>query len=381
MDDLISDARVMIECESPSDDHEAVARSAEVVTSVVGSRLREAGLPGEPERIEIDGVTHMRWQLGEGPRRVLLLGHHDTVWPHGTLATHPFSVHDGVMRGPGCFDMLVGIAQAAHAVTALARQATKAGRTPQEALDGVTILITGDEELGSLTSRALVEDSARECDAVLVLEAAGPGGAVKTERKGASGYVIEAVGRAAHAGLEPEKGINAGIELAHALLAVAPLADAAAGTTVTPTKGTIGTTTNTVPARASVTVDVRARTAAEQRRVDAAIRTLSPTLSGAELQVTGGINRPPLDLDASAALCERAQRLAAEAGIATLASCAVGGGSDGNFTAGLGVPTLDGLGAVGGGAHADDEHTLVDHIPHRTALVALLIQDVLESRR
>lgn len=370
----------MIEVESPTVDHQAVARSAGVVSRVVGDRLREAGLPGDPDRMVIDGVTHLRWRLGDGPRRVLLLGHHDTVWPHGSLATHPFTLEDGVMRGPGCFDMLVGVAQAAHAVAALARQAADAGLTPAAALDGVTILLTGDEEVGSITSRELLEDEARDCDAVLVLEASGPGGALKTERKGASGYVIEAVGRASHSGLDPEQGINAGLELAHVLLALAPLADAGAGTTVTPTNGSIGTTPNTVPARASVTVDVRARTIAEQQRVDAAIRQLRPTLPDAELRITGGINRPPLDLAASSALFERAARLSHDADIADLAVCAVGGGSDGNFTAGLGVPTLDGLGAVGGGAHADDEHVLVDHIPHRTALVALLVRDVLESR-
>jgi glutamate carboxypeptidase len=371
----------MIEAESPSDDRAAVARSADVVTRVVGERLCEVGLAHEPDRIEIEGVTHLRWRLGDGPRRVLLLGHHDTVWPLGSLTTHPFSVENGVMRGPGCFDMIVGIAQAAHAVAALAREASASGINPAVALDGVTLLVTGDEELGSATSRALVEDEARGCDAVLVLEAAGPGGALKTQRKGASGYVIEAVGRATHSGLDPEQGINAGIELAHALLAVQTLADATAGTTVTPTSGSIGTTTNTVPARASVNVDVRARTASEQHRVDAGIRELEPTLVGAELRITGGINRPPLDLDASAGLFARAGQLAADAGITDLASCAVGGASDGNFTAGLGVPTLDGLGAVGGGAHADTEHVLVDHIPHRTALVALLIRDVLEAQR
>ncbi|SEJ44667.1 M20/M25/M40 family metallo-hydrolase [Demequina mangrovi] len=372
LDAMIVDAAALIRCESPSEDLAAVARSAEETARVIGARFGEAGLPSEPERIEIDGVVHLRWSLGDGPRRVMLLGHHDTVWPVGTLERIPFSVVDGVMRGPGCFDMIVGVVQAAHAVAMLA------ARDGAASVDGVTLLVSGDEEVGSLTSRGLIEDEARRHDAVLVLEAAGPGGALKTARKGVSWYELEARGRAAHSGLEPERGVNAGIELAHQVLALAHVADTAAGTTVTPTRGVIGTTGNTVPAAARVNVDVRARTAAEQDRVEAHLKALAPVLDGAEVTVHGGINRRPLQRADAAALYERAVRLAPSVGL-ELSEIAVGGASDGNFTAGVGTPTLDGLGAVGGGAHAKDEHVLVAHIPPRTALVALLVEDLIAS--
>ncbi|MFD0891785.1 M20/M25/M40 family metallo-hydrolase, partial [Streptosporangium algeriense] len=176
----------------------------------------------EPERVVVDGRTHLRWRFGRP--RVLLLGHHDTVWPLGSLDRLPFEVRDGVLRGPGCFDMKAGLVMAFHALAAL------------DDLDGVTLLITGDEEPGSPSSRELVEDEARRCSAALVLEAAGPGGALKTERKGVSRYEVLVRGRAAHAGLEPERGVNAAVEVAHQVMAVAGLGDPALGTTVTPAR-------------------------------------------------------------------------------------------------------------------------------------------------
>ncbi|GAB2458589.1 M20 family metallopeptidase [Nocardioides hungaricus] len=357
MEQLLADIRELVECESPSADLAAVARSADVVARVGERRL---GVP--PERIVIDGRTHLRWRLGDGPSRVLLLGHHDTVWPIGSLATHPFSIEDGVLRGPGCFDMLAGVAMMLHAA---------AGK------DGVTILVTGDEELGSPSSRGLIEQEARLAEAALVLEASADGGALKTERKGVSLYGVRVVGRAAHAGLEPERGVNATLELAHQALAVAGLARPGLGTTVTPTAATAGTTTNTVPAEGSFAVDVRVRTIEEQDRVDAAMRALRPVLPGAVIEVTGGPNRPPLDAASSQALYERARSLAVRLGLPVPPAAAVGGASDGNLTAGVGCPTLDGLGAVGGGAHADDEHVLVDELPGRTQLLGALVADLL----
>lgn len=368
---LLADAERLIRHESPSDDQSAIAASADLVARVVGERFAAAGIEAETERVVIDGCHHLRWRLGAGPRRVLILAHHDTVWPIGTLERHPFSIEDGVMRGPGCFDMIVGLTQAVHALAVVAE------RHGADAVDGVTLLVTGDEEVGSLTSRGLIEAEATGCDAVLVLEASGHGGALKTARKGVSLYSVEAVGKAAHAGLEPEKGINASIEIAHQIPRIAALADPAHGTTVTPTRLAAPTTVNTVPARARIDVDVRATTADEQRRVDEAIRALTPELAGARLEVGGGINRPVMERVAAADLYARAAALAPEAGIDGLAEISVGGASDGNFTAGIGVPTLDGLGAVGGGAHAVHEHVLVDHIAPRTALVALLIRDLL----
>ena len=354
---LVDDVRELVECESPSTDLEAVARSADVV-----ARLGARRLGVEPERIVLDGRTHLRWRLGAGPSRVLVLGHHDTVWPIGSLASHPCTVEDGVLRGPGCFDMLAGVVMAFHALAGT---------------DGVTLLVTGDEELGSPSSRGLIEEEARAAEAVLVLEASADGGALKTERKGVSLYDVRVVGRAAHAGLEPEAGINATIELAHQAIAVAALGRPDLGTTVTPTASRAGTTTNTVPAEGSFSVDVRVRTLEEQDRVDTAMRALQAVLPGAALEVRGGPNRPPLEASASAELFERAAAIAVRLGLPALTSAAVGGASDGNFTAGVGTPTLDGLGAVGGGAHADDEHVLVDELPGRTALLAALVADLL----
>ncbi|MFF4190123.1 M20 family metallopeptidase [Nonomuraea sp. NPDC001831] len=360
---MSADIERLVRCESPSGDLAAVARSATAVAELGAAHLGAAA-----ERIVIDGRTHLRWRFGGEPR-VLLLGHHDTVWPVGSLERHPFEVRDGVLRGPGCFDMKAGLVMAFHALAAL------------DDLDGVTVLVTGDEEPGSPTSRRLVEDEARGCAAALVLEAAGPGGALKTERKGVSRYEVLVRGRAAHAGLEPERGVNATVEVTHQVAAVAALADPVLGTTVTPTRLESGTTVNTVPARARFDVDVRVRDAREQDRVDAAMRGLRPVLPGAGVTVGGGPNRPPLPASASKELFERACRLADALGIGPLTSVAVGGASDGNFTAGTGTPTLDGLGAVGGGAHADDEHVLVAQLPGRTRLLTALVADLLATTR
>ncbi|MFD8570343.1 M20 family metallopeptidase [Streptomyces sp. NPDC059639] len=363
---MIDDIGRLVRTESPSADLAAVARSAEVVAETGAAHLGSA-----PDTLVVDGRTHLRWRLGDGPRRVLILGHHDTVWPLGSLADRPFTVRDGVLRGPGCFDMKAGLVMAFHALAALGTGAV--------AVDGVTLLITGDEELGSPSSRELIEAEAAGCRAALVLEASADGGALKTARKGISLYEMEITGRAAHAGLEPERGVNAAVEAAHQLLAVAALSDSAAGTTVTPTLLSAGTTVNTVPAHARFSIDVRVRDAAEQARVDTALRGLRPVLDGAELDITGGPNRPPLPTSASAALYARAVRLADALGAGPLTAASVGGGSDGNFTAGVGVPTLDGLGAVGGGAHADHEHVLVDELPSRTVLLAALVAELLTA--
>ncbi|MBD3940535.1 M20 family metallopeptidase [Microbacterium sp. NEAU-LLC] len=361
VDTIVDSIRALVECESPSSDLAAVARSADVVAA-----LGERALGVAPERIVLDGVTHLRWRFGAATR-VVVLAHHDTVWPLGTIERLPFVVSDGMLRGPGCFDMKAGLAMAVHAIASLTDR------------DGVTLLVTGDEEVGSPSSCALIEDTARGARAALVLEASADGGALKLERKGVSLYEVVVDGLAAHAGLEPEKGVNATVELAHEVLAVAALADPAIGTSVTPTVAGSGSTTNTVPARGSVAVDVRARTAAEQERVDAALRALAPVTPGARVRVRGGVNRPPLEAAASAELFARAQVLAAALGLEPLSGVSVGGASDGNYTAGIGVPTLDGLGAVGGGAHAEHEHVLIDELEPRTRLVAALVADLVAN--
>jgi glutamate carboxypeptidase len=375
---ILADIEELVRCESPSSVLDAVAASAELVAAV-GERL----LGAAPEMIVLDGRSHLRWRFGSGEQpsggatggtpfrmpqaRVLVLAHHDTVWPLGSLETHPFSVKDGVLRGPGCFDMKAGLVLALHALAELG--------VP----DGVTLLVTGDEELGSPSSRELIESEAAGCAAALVLEASADGGALKTARKGVSLYQVRAVGRAAHAGLEPERGVNATLELAHQVLAVSGLADTALGTTVTPTALSSGTVSNTVPAEGSFAVDARMWDPVEQLRVHAAMSSLLPVVPDAVLQVTGGPNRPPLPASASAGLFDVALKLADRLRLAPLASAEVGGASDGNFTAGVGTPTLDGLGAVGGGAHADHEHVLVDAIPGRAALLAALIDELLRG--
>ena len=370
---ILADIETLVRCESPSSVRDAVAESADLVAAVAERHLGTA-----PELIVLDGCPHLRWRFGAGeasspggttprtPRgRVLVLAHHDTVWPLGSLETHPFSVADGVLRGPGCFDMKTGLVLALHALAVLG------------APDGVTLLVTGDEELGSPSSRGLIEAEAAGCLAALVLEASADGGALKIARKGTSLYKVRAVGRAAHAGLEPERGVNATVELAHQVLTVAGFADAARGTTVTPTALSSGTVTNTVPAAGAFSVDARMWDAAEQARVHAAMTSLLPVVPGAALGVSGGPNRPPLPESSSAGLFARASSIAAGLGLAPLTSASVGGASDGNFTAGVGTPTLDGLGAVGGGAHADHEHVIVDALPGRAALLAALIDDLL----
>jgi glutamate carboxypeptidase len=267
--------------------------------------------------------------------------------------------------------MKVGLVMALHALAELG-----AGDGD---VDGVTFLITGDEEVGSGTSRELIEQEAAGCRAALVLEASGPGGALKTERKGAGTYRVTVHGRAAHAGLEPERGVNAGVELARQVARIAAIGDAARGTSVTPTRIHAGTTANTVPERASVDVDVRVTSIAEERRVKEALFALAPSMDGARIEVSGGSHRPPLTRDASSALFSLAQDVARQAGLPPLDECAVGGASDGNLTAGVGTRTLDGLGAVGGGAHASDEHVLIEHVVSRTALLTGIICRLLEE--
>ncbi|MGP3534295.1 M20 family metallopeptidase [Microbacterium sp. RD1] len=357
---LLDTLRRLVERESPSTDLPAVARSADLVAEL-GARI----LGATPQRVLRDGRSHVVWRFG-GPVRVLLVAHHDTVWPLGTLERRPFAVMDGVVTGPGCFDMKAGLAMALHALADLPDRA------------GVTLLVTGDEELGSPSSRSLIETEAEGARAALVLEASADG-ALKTARKGVSLYEIAVEGRAAHAGLEPERGANTTVELATLTLAIAALGSATEGTTVTPTLAESGTTTNTVPAAARLWVDVRARTSAELERVDRAVRSYAPAVEGTRIRVAGGINRPPLEEASSAELFARAGRVAERLGLPAPRGIAVGGASDGNFTAGMGVPTLDGLGAVGDGAHAEHEHVVVAELEPRTRLLRELIADILRE--
>ncbi|MFI6642762.1 M20 family metallopeptidase [Streptomyces sp. NPDC050504] len=350
LDAMIDDLRTLVEIESPSRDLDALKVSAGAVAAMIESRLG-----GRAALVENEGGTHVHWSAGGDPK-VLLLGHHDTVFPLGTLARRPFAVADGRVTGPGVFDMLGGLVQAVHGLAALADRS------------GVEILVTADEEVGSRSSRALIEERALACGAVLVFEGAADGGALKTGRKGCGTFEVTVTGRASHAGLEPEAGVNALVEAAHQVLAIAALGRPGAGTTVTPTVAAAGTQSNVVPAGATVSVDVRVESAEEKERVEAAFAALAPHLEGAALSVRGGIGRPPMPESASAGLFAVARGL-----LPGVEGVAVGGGSDGNFTAALGIPTLDGLGAVGGGAHADHEYVLVDTMEERARLVTGLV--------
>lgn len=348
---MTEDLARLVECESPSEDELATADSANLVADL-GSRL----LGAEPERFG----NHLRWSFGQAPYDALLLGHHDTVWPVGTLARWPFMIYGDRATGPGCFDMKAGIVQMFYALAAL------------PSLAGLAVLVTADEEIGSPSSRALITRTAKDANAVLVCEP-GLDGALKTARKGMGRYQLEITGLAAHAGLEPERGANAAIELAHQVLAMAGLGDQGRGTTVTPTVATAGTTANTVPAKASLDIDVRAYERTELERVDAVLNRLTPVVKGTRLTLTGGINRDALPLSASAVLYGLTGEVADSLGLPVPGSVSVGGASDGNITAGLGVPTLDGLGAVGAGAHAEGEWVDLAAMPDQAALLAGLV--------
>lgn len=358
LDAMLADLEVLVSAESPSRDIQRLTHHAELI-----AELMDRLLGHRPHIIESPVGPHIHWVGGPDPR-VLILGHHDTVHPVGTLARLPFSVDAGIIRGPGVFDMKAGIVQAIHGVAALADTSH------------VEILLTADEEIGSRASRALLEDRALACGAVLVIEPSADGGALKIGRKGTGTIEITIDGRASHAGLEPEKGINSLVELAYLIPQIVDIARPDIGTTITPTLASAGTADNVVPAQTTLSVDVRIALPEEKSRVEEAFRNLRTTVDGVRLTVGGAIGRPPMHESAATELFVMAQRALANAGVAEINGVVVGGGSDGNFTAAVGVQTLDGLGAVGGGAHGDDEHVIADTMPSRAALIALLCQDL-----
>lgn len=350
----------LVAAESPSADLVALARCADVVAEL-GRRCTGVA----PERVVVADRPHLQWRFGGGPVRVVLVGHFDTVWPVGTLARWPFTVDGGRCTGPGVVDMKGGLVVLFHALAALATVAD---------LDGVAVVCNSDEEIGSPTSQALIEHTATGAAGALILEGSAEG-RLKIARKGIAHYTVRVAGRASHAGVAPHLGINAGIELAHHVLRIAALGDPP-GTTVIPTDSVAGTTSNTVPASARVSVDVRSFDPAELARVDAALHALQPVLPGADVRVEVGPARPAMPESASASMFALAQRVAAELGLPPVVGEAVGGGSDGNLTAGIGVPTLDGLGVVGGNAHAEGEWADLASMPERAALVAGLVDAI-----
>lgn len=356
LDDAIADIGRLVSVESPSRDVARVAASANSVAELIE---RETGLI--VELIDSPVGPHVVVRASARPA-VLFLGHHDTVHRAGSLDERPFTNNGGVLRGPGVFDMKAGIVQAVHATRIL----RDSGIDPAH----VAMLFTADEEVGSKTSRGLVEELARGVDAVLVLEPSADGGALKVARKGTGTFEVSIEGRASHAGLEPEKGINALVELAHQVQVINGFGKPELGTTVTPTVAAAGTTDNTVPDHASILVDARVVVPEEKARVESLMNALRPVVDGAKITVSGGLHRPPMHESMSAELFALAREVAREIDGRDIDGVSVGGGSDGNFTAAIGVKTLDGLGAVGGGAHGVSEHVIVETIPFRTALVA-----------
>lgn len=304
-----------------------------------------------------------------GRKPILLLGHFDTVYELGTLEKMPWRESKGRLYGPGVFDMKSGIVQMMFALWSLREEM---GGLPRP----VKVLLVSDEEEGSTTSRAITEKVAKQCAAVLVCEPSGPGGALKTARKGVGSFTLKVTGVSAHSGLDFEKGQSAIVELAHQIHAVSRLTNLKRGVTLNVGVIRGGTRTNVVPAEASAEVDLRIAHKNDgpvMKRKVFALKAVNPKC---QLEITGGINRPPLERTRQvAALFELARKSARELG-SELKEIAVGGGSDGNFTAGLGIPTLDGLGCVGDGAHAVHEHVIAAELPRRAALLAALIQAI-----
>jgi glutamate carboxypeptidase len=366
---LLETIEALVRIESPSTDKAAVDRcGAELAT-----RLAQLDRDARVTRIaNTQAGDILRAEYGSGDTQVLILGHFDTVWGLGTLARMPLERRDGKLFGPGTFDMKAGIGIAMLACRALAAVAP-----------GVPIrrvmLWTTDEEIGSRAARALIEDEARRSAAVFVLEPSLPNGVVKTSRKGVGEFTIEVQGVSAHAGIDPAKGVSAIHELAHLITQLAPLNDLARGSSVNAGVIEGGTRSNVIAEHARAVVDVRVAAQADAQRVEAFIRGLTTRDPRARLTITGGIDRPPLERSAGVVRLYDQARAVARALGRELGEGSTGGGSDGNFTAALGVPTLDGLGAIGDGAHAVHEHVEIGTLSWRAALLAGVIARLADS--
>jgi glutamate carboxypeptidase len=351
----------LVRLESPSTDKAAVDRCGAAVEELLVS------MGGDVRRLRQDvRGDHLRAEWGGGERQVLLLGHFDTVWQVGQLERMPLRRDDGRLYGPGVFDMKAGIGAAMLAVRAL--HALAAAPLP-----GIVMLWTADEEIGSPTSRGAIEEEARRSAAVLVLEPSLPGGGAKTSRKGVGKFELAVHGVSAHAGVDPDKGASAIHEIARQILAVEALQDLPRGISVNVGVVEGGSRPNVVADYAWAKIDVRVPTLADAARLDTALRGLRPQNPATRLEMTGGVERPPFERSAGVArLYEQAKEAAAALG-RELAEGGTGGGSDGNFTGALGVPTLDGLGPMGDGAHALHEHVIEADLPWRAALLAALL--------
>jgi glutamate carboxypeptidase len=361
---LLATLERLVRLESPSTDKAAVDRCGVAVAELLAAA--GAAVRTFPQTTSGDHVR-AEW-AGIGPQ-VLLLGHFDTVWPVGQLERMPMTVLDGRLHGPGVFDMKAGIAVSIQAVRALRELHLPAPLR-------IVMLWTTDEEIGSGTSRELIEQEAKRSAAVLVLEPSLPGGAAKTSRKGVGEFQLQVHGVPAHAGVDPGKGASAIHELARQILAIEALQDLTHGISVNVGLVSGGSRTNVVAAEASAHIDVRVPTMADADRVDAALRGLRPQLSGTRLEMRGGVERPPFERSpAVIRLYQQAKEVSAALG-RELGEGGTGGGSDGNFTGALGVPTLDGLGPRGDGAHALHEHVVVEDLPWRAAFLAALLMRI-----
>jgi len=353
---MLSALEKLVRLESPTEDLDACRAVIELASQIALDVL------GTPAQIrEVNGRPVFWW--GAQNPDVIVLAHLDTVWPKGSFQSL-WSIKENVASGPGIFDMKAGFIQALFAM---------------KGIDGsVALVATSDEETGSTTSKEFIKEISAKAKAVLVVEAT-LNGKVKTGRKGTAMYQVKIHGKASHAGLEPEKGINATVEMGHAILAVSGFENKELGTTVVPTMLRSGNTTNTVPDLAVLDIDVRSFSMAELQRVDAAVRNLTAVNSAARYEITGGFNRPPLETTSTMALYERAERVAKALGMPPLGHASVGGASDGNFAAAAGAQVLDGLGAVGDGAHAAHEWVDITTLENRSALLHALIKDILND--
>lgn len=366
--DLVLFLREMVECESPSDDPASVNRFLELVANRLASAGKVKTFPGGRFG------KHLRCEFTLPGRKkdgnILALGHSDTVWPMGTLQSMPWRESDGRLWGPGVLDMKSGIAFFVFAMQALRELDLPVSRK-------VVLQLNSDEEVGSESSRPLTEEMARKSAAVLVLEpGTGLTGKLKTARKGVGDYTVSIHGKASHAGVDFEAGASAILELARQIERIASFTNLKRGITVNPGVISGGTRTNVVAAEATVEVDIRVAREKDAPALDRKFRALKPVDKRCTVEVAGGLNRPPMERSAAVRqLFQTARSLASQIGV-NLEESATGGGSDGNFTAALGIPTIDGLGGVGEGAHATNESILVDRIADRTALLAMLVQSL-----
>jgi glutamate carboxypeptidase len=350
------DIQRLVECESPTEDLAACNQVVDLAIEIANKLLKTPAT-----KINENGRPVFWW--GAKNPKIVLLCHLDTVWPKGSFQP-TWKIEADIATGPGVFDMKAGFIQALYAVSQVSG-----------AQESVALVATTDEETGSATSKELIERLAKTAQAVLVFEASLDG-KVKTGRKGTAMYQVVVTGKASHAGLEPEKGINATTELAKLVMQIAALENPEFGTTAVPTVMQSGTTTNTVPALAKLDIDVRSFTISELNRIDKSIRALSSDI--AKVEVTGGVNRPPLETSSSMELYEKLEKVAKDLGLSPIGHASVGGASDGNLAAAAGAKVLDGLGAIGMGAHAPSESIKISTIEERIKLTTAFINELLK---